>query len=89
MTHENPFRGSRRPPTSDQPDGSSDPGRAAPSLLIEIPLEGKARVRIVADSVEDERRLRRWLRAALVRRGHVLATDLITLCDELDRREAA
>jgi hypothetical protein len=38
------------------------------TLCVEIPLEGKARLRIEACSLEDELRLRHWLRTALSRR---------------------
>ena len=39
-----------------------------PRLILELPIEGKARVRIDADSYEDEFRFRLWLRRALLRR---------------------
>jgi hypothetical protein len=39
-----------------------------PRLVLELPIEGKARLRINADSYEDEIRFRVWLRRALIRR---------------------
>jgi hypothetical protein len=36
MTHENPFRGSRRPLTSDHPEDSDRPGHRALALLAEL-----------------------------------------------------
>ena len=39
-----------------------------PRLILELPIEGRARLRIDADSYEDEIRFRLWLRRALARR---------------------
>jgi hypothetical protein len=37
--------------------------RRRPRLIIELPYEGRPEVRVVADTFEDERRLRLWLRS--------------------------
>ena len=88
MTHGNPSRGSRRPLTSDHLEGSSDLGRAAPRIVIEIDLESRARVRIDAETAEDELRLRDWLRCALERRRS-LSSEIVRFLDYLDERQAA
>ena len=36
--------------------------RPAPSVVVELPLEGEPRVHVVAETFEDEQRLRNWLR---------------------------
>lgn len=58
--------------------------RDRPQLLLALPYEGRARVFLVAETLEDERRLRHWLRA------HAL-TDLPDavreLLDALDARD--
>jgi phytoene/squalene synthetase len=53
-----------------------------------IPLEGLARFHVRADSLEDEYRLRRWLRYA-VRRRRSLSAEIDRYLDHLDEREAA
>jgi hypothetical protein len=60
----------------------------APRVVVEIPLESRAEPRIVADSHEDELRLRGWLRQALKRRES-LSTALEKWLDCLDERDAA
>jgi len=64
-------------------------GVSAPRLLIEIPLERRGHIVFDADSLENERRLRLWLRhsAALRELPEILAR----LLDDLDAidREAA
>jgi hypothetical protein len=57
--------------------------------MLVLSLECHARVHIVADSHEDELRLRRWFRCALERRGHALPSGIIEWLDLLDEREAA
>lgn len=47
--------------------------RRHPALIVTVELEGKPTVRIVADSFEDERRLRVWVEGAAVRESLVLA----------------
>jgi hypothetical protein len=50
-------------------EGSSAAGlQRAPELLFAVTLEGLPTMRIVADSFEDELRLRRWLRSPGSRR---------------------
>lgn len=61
---------------------------STPRIVIEIPLEGKARPRIVAKSREDEIRFRGWFRAALQRRGP-LSDELARWLDDLDKYEQA
>jgi hypothetical protein len=59
-----------------------------PALVIELPLEGFARIYLHANSREDEMRLRRWLRVAIKRRQSLSAA-LDQYLDHLDEREAA
>jgi hypothetical protein len=59
-----------------------------PRLVLEIPLEGHASLRIHARSHEDELRLRDWLRRALFRRTS-LSGEITRWLDELDVRETA
>ena len=82
-------RGERRSETSGRclSERSTGP-RPAPRLVLEITYEGKGQPRIVADSHEDELRLREWLRKAL-RRRESLSEALEAWLDELDQREAA
>jgi hypothetical protein len=54
-------------------DGSREPGRREPRLVVEVPLEGRPRVTIDAARLEDELRLRAWLRAAERRLARVIA----------------
>jgi hypothetical protein len=58
-----------------------------PALVIEVPLEGSGRVQIRAESYEDKRRLRLWLRHAS--RLPTLAAALEGYLNYLDDREAA
>lgn len=65
----------------------SPDAKRPPRLELSIEIEGNcARVRIAAESAEDEIALRRWLR----RRPRVLASlaDVEHLLDALDRRAA-
>jgi hypothetical protein len=59
-----------------------------PRVVIEIPLEGKAGIRIDARTREDELRLRAWFRAAL-RRRLPLSDELERWLDDLDVLEEA
>jgi hypothetical protein len=61
MTNERPSRGRSETAGRRRPE-------CTPRLIVEIPIEGKARLRIEADSYEDEVRFRLWLRRALARR---------------------
>lgn len=67
-------------------EGTTVRGRSEPRLVVEIPFEARGRVQIVADSFEDELRMRRWLRQALGRRGS-LTTAIATWLDELDETD--
>lgn len=70
----------RGPP--DDPDPLAHRERSRPELLIRLPLEGAGQIMFVADSSEDELRLRQWLR-----RSQTLATlaaILWRLLDDLD-----
>jgi hypothetical protein len=68
-------------------DRTTRGGRPAPVLVIEIPLEGSGRAQIRAESYEDERRLRLWLRHTS--RLPTLAVALERCLNFLDEREAA
>lgn len=57
-----------------------------PALRIILPLEGDAIVRLDAATVEDERRLRAWLRGT--RRLELLQHALEGILDDLDALEA-
>jgi hypothetical protein len=65
---------------------STGVGQGTPRLILEIPLECRGKIHIVADSFEAELRLRRWLRYALVRR-EPLSEALIGFLDNLDARD--
>ena len=67
---------------------STGAGWVTPRLILEIPIECCGELRIVADSHENELRLRRWLRRALDRRSS-LSEEIVRWLDELDEREAA
>jgi hypothetical protein len=56
--------------------------RRRPELIVRLPLEGKGLVFLAADSLEDELRLRSWLRRC--GRLDELAAFLERLLDELD-----
>lgn len=62
--------------------------RRRPELRIVLPYEGKGWCEVVADSIEDERRLVEWLRAAL-RRRESLGDATAAWLDEYERRAAA
>jgi hypothetical protein len=53
-----------------------------PALVIRVPLEGEAEIRLDARTREDELRLRSWLRKT--RRLEHLQHALAVLVDELD-----
>lgn len=59
-----------------------------PRLVLEIPLECRGRVEIQADSLEDEIRLRMWLRRALIRRQSLSAA-ITEWLDSTEERQAA
>jgi hypothetical protein len=64
--------------------------RAAPELVVRVPLEGDARIILDARTAEDELRLRAWLRYSSA--FEALPAILARLLDDLDdgdRREAA
>jgi hypothetical protein len=67
---------------------STTAAQPPPRLIIEIPLECRVRLRVNAGSLEDERRLRVWLRTALERRESMTAA-ITKWLDEQDEREAA
>jgi hypothetical protein len=56
--------------------------RPPPELVIRLPLEGEGIIVLAAGSLEDERRLREWLRRC--RRLDELTGLLLRLLDELD-----
>jgi hypothetical protein len=62
-------------------EGSSD-RRRPPSVVIELPLEQPGRITLVAHTLEDERRLRVWLRRS--REFQRLPGILARLLDDLD-----
>jgi hypothetical protein len=53
-----------------------------PTLVIRLPLEGDVVVRLEAATIEDERRLRSWLRRT--RRLELLQHALQGILDDLD-----
>lgn len=57
-----------------------------PRIIVEIPIEGKFRPRILADTHEDELRIRGWFRAALQRRAP-FSDELERWLDELDEHD--
>lgn len=64
--------------------------RRSPRLVLVLPLEQRGRVYLVADSREDEQRLRQWLRRT--RELDATVASLARLLDDLDendRRSAA
>jgi hypothetical protein len=52
-------------------------------VLIEVPIEGAARIQVQSDSFEDEVALRGWLR-----RSRILDNVAATLIELLDRLDA-
>ena len=75
-----------RPQLSRRSEVTTGAGRVAPRFILEIPLECRGQAYLVAESFEDELRLRRWLRHALCRR-QCLSAALTDLLDELDGRD--
>jgi hypothetical protein len=53
-----------------------------PQVLIEVPIEGAARIQIQSDSFEDEVALRGWLRRSRILDN--VAAALVELLDNLD-----
>jgi hypothetical protein len=62
MTHENPFRGSRRPLASDHQDGSNGRGRfATPAVVVVFELEATPKVIAAWSTDSDDARITAWL----------------------------
>lgn len=61
-----------------------------PALVVVLPYEGIPELRLVADSSEDERALRLWLRSSSALRELPEAVlELLNVLDELDWPAAA
>lgn len=59
--------------------------RRQPRFVVVVPIEGRPRLYVIADSREDELRLRGWLRRAAVFRQLPQLVD--QLLDNLDERD--
>jgi hypothetical protein len=63
--------------------------RARPQLVLLLPYEGDAKVFLIADTWEDECRLRQWLRAHELLDLPEAVLELLDALDVLDEPEAA
>ena len=63
----------RTPRLTLEGDGTSDPGRYEPRLVVEVPFEGSPRIIIDALEFGDELRLRAWVRSSQHRLGRLIA----------------
>lgn len=60
-------------------------GRRRPELVVRVPLEGRIRVELRAETYADERRLRAWLR----RQPQVIQSCGSHISDALDQLDEA
>jgi hypothetical protein len=63
--------------------------RGRPQLLLLLPLEGRAQALLITDTLEDERRLRQWLRAHELAELTQAVVELLDALDRFDKPEAA
>jgi hypothetical protein len=63
--------------------------RGRPQLLLLLPLEGRAQPLLITDTLEDERRLRQWLRAHELAELTQAVVELLDALDRFDKPEAA